>query len=89
MIDLMLTLNLSIEEVARAFSALGIGPFPAIIASAFFTDRFGNQKNLVMAVSQTVAAISVFSVPFIKNVHGLWCVLFVTGIANTVLNFGK
>ena len=69
MIDLMLTLHLTHEEVARALSAIGIGPFPAIIASVIFPDRFGNQKTLVMAVSQMVSAAAVFCVPFTNNVH--------------------
>ena len=89
MIDLMLTLHLTHEEVARALSAIGIGPFPAIIASVIFTDRFGNQKTLVMAVSQMVSAAAVFCVPFTNNVHALWCVMFILGLSSTVLNFGK
>ena len=89
MIDLMLTLDLTHEEVARALSATGFGPFPAIIASVIITDRFGNQKTLVMAVSQMVCAAAVFCVPFTNNVHALWCVMFILGLSRSVLNFGK
>ncbi|VDO05659.1 unnamed protein product [Rodentolepis nana] len=70
------------EEISRCFSMRELGMFFGSLVGAFFADRFVRYRNLTMAVTLILGAITIGAVPFCLDVMSLSATFFFSGFAH-------
>ncbi|XP_060072889.1 sodium-dependent glucose transporter 1B-like [Ylistrum balloti] len=78
--DLILRTRSSYEDVTSAVSGRSVGKFVGVVIGGLITDRFGRYSDLFIALSLTVAAITVAIVPWINHTDVLWAFYLLLGI---------
>ncbi|XP_033763195.1 sodium-dependent glucose transporter 1B-like [Pecten maximus] len=84
--DLILRTGSSYEDVTGAVSGRSVGKFVGVVIGGLITDRFGRYCDLFIAVSLTLAAVSVAVVPWINNTDALWVFYLLLGITIGVID---
>ncbi|XP_053398393.1 sodium-dependent glucose transporter 1A-like [Mercenaria mercenaria] len=86
MIDIKLIFNATYEEVSRSVSGRGAGGFCGALIGGFLVDRFSHSSDLIIAVSETIAALAIMFVPYSHSANTIWFHYFFTGICGVTIN---
>lgn len=86
MIDIKLIFNATYEEVSRSVSGRGAGGFSGAVVGGFLVHKFGHSLDLLVALSETVAAVAIMFVPYSHSVNTIWFHYLIIGCCGGVIN---
>jgi predicted MFS family arabinose efflux permease len=89
LVDIKLIFNATYEEVSRSVSGRGAGGFCGAFIGGFLVEKFGHSLDLLIAVSETLAALVVMFIPYSHNVNTIWFHYFCMGICGVTINIGN
>ncbi|XP_069107225.1 sodium-dependent glucose transporter 1B-like [Argopecten irradians] len=84
--DLVLRTGSSYEDVTGSVSGRSVGKFVGVVIGGLLTDKFGRYCDLFIAVSLTVAAVSVSVIPWIHITDALWVFYLFLGITIGIID---
>lgn len=86
MIDIKLIYKATYEDVSRSVSGRGAGGFTGALIGGYLVDRFGHSLDLLIGISETVAAAAIITAPYTFSVETLWFHYLTVGICAAVIS---